>query len=158
MTRAPPNAPTACCTWIKGSLSKRPARSAAAPRSRRRRRRRSRRSKYLVSPRVLASARTCSWRNGLDNEAATMQYFLPLYPIVRRLEELVGPKAATLIVIAGALGVVLVILLLARLLFANYTMFVLKTMRRNFLRTALACLAVMVLTFVVTLVWSFLVP
>jgi putative ABC transport system permease protein len=87
-----------------------------------------------------------------------MEYLLPLYPLVRRLETSVGPKAATLIVIGAAFSVVIVLLLLARVLFANYTTFVLKSMRRNFLRTTLACLAVMVLTFVVTLVWSFLVP
>src|SRR5437899_1010291 len=87
-----------------------------------------------------------------------MQYLLPLYPLVRKLEAMVGPKVATLIVIGAAFGVVAVLLLLARLVFANYTTFVLKGMRRNFLRTTLACMAVMVLTFVVTLVWSFLVP
>src|SRR5262249_48300171 len=87
-----------------------------------------------------------------------MQYLLPLYPLVRRLEAAVGPRAATLIIIGATFGVALGLLLLARILFANYTMFVLKSMRRNFLRTTLACLAVMVLTFVVTLVWSFLVP
>jgi putative ABC transport system permease protein len=87
-----------------------------------------------------------------------MQYLLPLYPLVRRLENAVGPKAATLILLGAAFGTVLALLLLARLLFPNYTVFVLKSMRRNFLRTTLACLAVMVLTFVITLVWSFLVP
>jgi len=87
-----------------------------------------------------------------------MQYLLPLYPLVHKLEDAVGPKVATLIVIGAAFGIVLGLLLLARILFANYTTFVLKSMRRNFLRTTLACLAVMVLTFVVTLIWSFLVP
>jgi putative ABC transport system permease protein len=87
-----------------------------------------------------------------------MQYLLPLYSLVRKLETAVGPKAATLIVIGAAFGVVAALLLLSRLVFPNYTKFVLRGMRRNKLRTALACLAVMVLTFVVTLVWSFLVP
>jgi putative ABC transport system permease protein len=87
-----------------------------------------------------------------------MQYLLPLYPLVRRLENAVGPKTATLIILGAAFGIVIGLLLLARLLIPNYTVFVLKNMRRNFLRTTLACMAVMVLTFVITLVWSFLVP
>jgi len=87
-----------------------------------------------------------------------MQYLLPLYSLVRKLEAAVGPKVATLIIIGAAFAVVVGLLVLARLLFPNYTTFVLKGMRRNRLRTALACLAVMVLTFVVTLIWSFLVP
>jgi putative ABC transport system permease protein len=87
-----------------------------------------------------------------------MQYLLPLYPLVRRLEQSFGPRMATLIVLAAAFGIILTLLLLVRIIFPNYATFVLKSMRRNFLRTVLAGLAVVVLAFVVTLVWSFLVP
>jgi putative ABC transport system permease protein len=82
-----------------------------------------------------------------------MEYFLVLERYARYLRAngslvpyvLVGCFALGLL--AGALGFV----------FRKYFTFVVKSLRRNPMRSALTSLAVMVLVFVVTLVWSFLV-
>lgn len=91
-----------------------------------------------------------------------MEYLLPLAKLLSSLDKNYGFKTnslqGSLVVIGAAVGLVLAVLVALRLLLPKYLPFVFKSLRRNFLRTALAGMAVMVLVFVVTLVWSFLVP
>ena len=91
-----------------------------------------------------------------------MEYLLPVAQLLQHLAKTRGFKPnspqGTLIVLGCAFAVMFGILVLLRLLLPKYLPFVFKNLRRNFLRTALASVAVMVLVFVVTLVWSFLVP
>src|SRR5262249_26364103 len=56
------------------------------------------------------------------------------------------------------LGAAVLVLIVLRLIFPNYFSLVFKNVRRNLLRTTLASLAVVVLTLIVTAVWSILVP
>jgi putative ABC transport system permease protein len=82
-----------------------------------------------------------------------MEYFLFLERYLRYLKQdpaalpyLVAAVAAVLLVVAGA-----------GFYFRKSLGLVFKSLRRNYLRTALTSLAVMVLVFVITIVWSFLV-
>ncbi len=87
-----------------------------------------------------------------------MEKLMPMTWLLRSLEQSAGFRQTTLIVLGSALGTALVLLLLLSFVFRNYFSFVFKNVRRNLLRTTLASLAIMVLVFVVTVVWSILVP
>jgi putative ABC transport system permease protein len=82
-----------------------------------------------------------------------MEYFFVLERLRRFLEREPGylPIAAA----AGVAGLLIVFALV--FFFREYLSFVTKSLRRNVLRTALTSMAVMMLVFVVTLVWTVLV-
>jgi putative ABC transport system permease protein len=82
-----------------------------------------------------------------------MQYFLFLTIYLRSAPD---SRFALTVVIASCLAVAAALAVLG-FLFRKYVSFVFKSVRRNLLRTALTGMAVMVLVFVVTLVWSLLV-
>ncbi len=87
-----------------------------------------------------------------------MQIILPLEKWLHPLQQTLGFRTYTLMVVGAGLGLVIVLCGLLALLFPKYSFFVLKNLRRNLLRTVLASMAIMVLALVVTLVWSILVP
>jgi len=63
------------------------------------------------------------------------------------------------VMIAGvALGAAILLLILLRIMFPSYTAFVFRNVWRNKLRTILAGTAIVILTLIVTAVWSILVP
>ncbi len=82
-----------------------------------------------------------------------MEYFFKLEELVRYLKRHPDyiPYA-----LGGGLALVILIGVLG-LVFRKYLSFVFKSLRRNLLRSALTSMAIMVLVFVVTLIWSFLV-
>src|SRR5260370_11247586 len=87
-----------------------------------------------------------------------MQIILPLEKWLHPLQQTLGFRTYTLMVVGAGFGLVIVLCGLLVLLFPKYSFFVLKNLRRNLLRTVLASMAIMVLALVVTLVWSILVP
>jgi putative ABC transport system permease protein len=87
-----------------------------------------------------------------------MRYLWPLERFLRYLNQTVGFKPGSAMVIGAFLAVVLLVIGLTILIFPKYSSFIYKSLRRNFLRTTLASMAIMVLAFVVTLVWSILIP
>jgi putative ABC transport system permease protein len=87
-----------------------------------------------------------------------MRYLWPLERLLRHLNQTIGFKPPSSLVIGVFFAVVLLLLGITVLIFPKYSGFIYKSLRRNFLRTALASLAIMVLAFVVTLVWSILIP
>ena len=82
-----------------------------------------------------------------------MEYFLFLTEYLQSVKS--GTSAVTVVVIS-AMSVVAVLGILG-FYFRKYVSFVVKSVRRNLLRSMLTGWAIMVLVFVVTLVWSFLV-
>jgi putative ABC transport system permease protein len=82
-----------------------------------------------------------------------MEYFLVLEQLVRKLRE---NDQNLPWVLAGA-ALTLVVISAVGFRFRKYFSFIFKCLRRSLLRTFLTSLAVMVLVFVVTLVWSFVV-
>jgi len=87
-----------------------------------------------------------------------MSYLWPLERLLRHLNQTVGFKPPSTLVIGAFFAVVLLVMGITILLFPKYSSFIYKSLRRNFLRTTLASMAIMVLAFVVTLVWSILIP
>jgi putative ABC transport system permease protein len=87
-----------------------------------------------------------------------MTYLWPLERLLRYLNQSVGFKPPSTLVIGAFFAVVLLLMGLTVLVFPKYSSFIYKSLRRNFLRTTLASMAIMVLAFVVTLVWSILIP
>jgi putative ABC transport system permease protein len=87
-----------------------------------------------------------------------MRYLWPLERFLRHLNQTMGFKPSCILVIGVFFAVVLAALGLLVLIFPKYAGFIYKSLRRNFLRTTLASMAIMVLAFVVTLVWSILIP
>jgi putative ABC transport system permease protein len=87
-----------------------------------------------------------------------MTYLWPLERLLRYLNQTVGFKPPSTLVIGAFFAVVLLLMGLTVLVFPKYSSFIYKSLRRNFLRTTLASMAIMVLAFVVTLVWSILIP
>src|SRR5262245_16785960 len=87
-----------------------------------------------------------------------MDKLMPLTWQLRELERTAGFRQTTLIVLGVAVAAAIVLLATLSLFFPKYFRFIYKNVRRNLLRTALASMAIMVLVFVVTLVWSILVP
>lgn len=86
-----------------------------------------------------------------------MRYLMPLESLLHEWQTRSGWRPGPLLMAGAALGLAFVFLLAIRLLFPNYSSFVLKNVRRNLLRTSLASGAIVVLTLVVTCVWSILV-
>src|SRR5207245_9796454 len=82
----------------------------------------------------------------------------PLERLLRHLNQTLGFKPPSTLVIGVFLAVVLLVIGITILIFPKYSSFIYKSLRRNFLRTTLASMAIMVLAFVVTLVWSILIP
>jgi putative ABC transport system permease protein len=74
------------------------------------------------------------------------------------LNQTIGFKPPSTIVIGAFFAVVLLTIGITILIFPKYSGFIYKSLRRNFLRTTLTGMAIMVLAFVVTLVWSILIP
>jgi putative ABC transport system permease protein len=87
-----------------------------------------------------------------------MRYVAPLENYLHFLQQVLGFRTYTLVVVGAAFGFVVIACGLLWLLFPKYASFVLKNLFRNKLRTILAGMAIMVLALVVTLVWSILVP
>jgi putative ABC transport system permease protein len=87
-----------------------------------------------------------------------MRYLWPIERLLRHLNQTMGFKPPSTLVIGAFFAVVLLVIGLSILIFPKYSGFIFKSLRRNFLRTTLASLAIMVLAFVVTLVWSILIP
>jgi putative ABC transport system permease protein len=87
-----------------------------------------------------------------------MEKLMPLDMFLRKLYREQGIQVSIPMLIGIALGTVLLVLVLLRFFFPNYTSFLFKSVRRNRLRTALSGLAIIVLSLVVTAVWSILVP
>ena len=87
-----------------------------------------------------------------------MDKLMPVETFLQRLYREQGIHVSIPVMLGIALGTVLLALALLRLFFPNYTSLVFKNVRRNLLRTTLASLAIMVLSLVVTAVWSILVP
>jgi putative ABC transport system permease protein len=87
-----------------------------------------------------------------------MEKLMPLDLFLRKLYQEQGIHVSIPVLVVSALGSVLLILLLLRLSFPKYTSLLFKNIRRNPLRTTLASLAIIVLSLVVTAVWSILVP
>jgi putative ABC transport system permease protein len=87
-----------------------------------------------------------------------MEKLMPVETFLRNLYRDHGIEPRIPVVCGVALGAVLLILALLWLFFPNYTAFVLRNVRRNLLRTTLVSLAIVVLTLLVTAVWSILVP
>jgi len=87
-----------------------------------------------------------------------MRYVAPLENYLHFLQQVLGFRTYTLVVVGAALGFVVIACGLLWLLFPKYASLVLKNLFRNKLRTILAGMAIMVLALVVTLVWSILVP
>jgi putative ABC transport system permease protein len=87
-----------------------------------------------------------------------MDKLMPLELFLRKLYREQGVQMSIPLLVGVALGTVLLLLALLRLFFPNYTTFLFKNVRRNLLRTTLASLAIIVLSLVVTAVWSILVP
>jgi putative ABC transport system permease protein len=87
-----------------------------------------------------------------------MQHLLPLERFLRYLEPFLGHRPGALEVLGSAAAVLLLLFGVVWFFFPKYVSLVSKSLRRNILRTVLASLAIMVLVFVVTLIWSFLVP
>jgi putative ABC transport system permease protein len=82
-----------------------------------------------------------------------MEYFLFLTEYLQSVKN--GTSAVTVVVISAM--IVVAILGSLGFYFRKYVWFVVKSVRRNLLRSMLTGWAIMVLVFVVTLVWSFLV-
>jgi putative ABC transport system permease protein len=91
-----------------------------------------------------------------------MHRLLPLEFALRDLQSRMGFRITTPLVLGTALAAALILLgvfwLILGQVLPGYTAFIARSLRRNILRTTLACLAIVVLVFVITLVWSFLVP
>jgi putative ABC transport system permease protein len=87
-----------------------------------------------------------------------MEKLMPLDLFLSKLYREQGIHVSIPVLVGIALGTVVVVLALLRLLLPNYTALVFKNVRRNLLRTTLASLAIIVLSLVVTAVWSILVP
>jgi putative ABC transport system permease protein len=87
-----------------------------------------------------------------------MEKLMPVDLFLRKLYGEQGIEMSIPVLVGIALGTVLLVLALLRLFFPNYTSLVFKNVRRNLLRTTLASLAIIVLSLVVTAVWSILVP
>jgi putative ABC transport system permease protein len=87
-----------------------------------------------------------------------MRYLWPLERLLRHLNQTMGFKPPSGLVIGVFFLAVLLVIGLTVLVFPKYSSFIYKSLRRNFLRTTLASMAIMVLAFVVTLVWSILIP
>jgi putative ABC transport system permease protein len=87
-----------------------------------------------------------------------MRYLWPLERFLRYLNQAIGFKPGSMLVIGAFLAVVVLVIGITILIFPKYSSFIYKSLRRNFLRTTLASMAIMVLAFVVTLVWSILIP
>ncbi len=87
-----------------------------------------------------------------------MGYLWPLERLLRHLNQTIGFKPPSTMVIGVFFAVVLLAIGVTILIFPKYSGFIYKSLRRNFLRTTLTGMAIMVLAFVVTLVWSILIP
>jgi putative ABC transport system permease protein len=87
-----------------------------------------------------------------------MRYLWPLERFLRHLNQTMGFKPPSTLVIGAFFAVVLLVIGITILLFPKYSNFIFKSLRRNFLITTLASLGIMFLTFQVTLVWSILIP
>jgi putative ABC transport system permease protein len=87
-----------------------------------------------------------------------MEKLMPLDLFLRKLYREQGVQVGIPLLVGIALGTVLVVLALLWLLFPKYTSLLFKNVRRNLLRSTLASLAIIVLSLVVTAVWSILVP
>jgi putative ABC transport system permease protein len=87
-----------------------------------------------------------------------MDKLMPVETFLQRLYREQGIHVSIPVMLGIALGTVLLALALLRLFFPNYTSLVFKNVRRNLLRTTLASMAIIVLSLIVTAVWSILVP
>src|SRR5438105_3018196 len=87
-----------------------------------------------------------------------MEKLMPLELFLQKLYREQGIQMSIPVLVGIALGTVLLVLALLRLFLPNYTSLLFKNVRRNLLRTTLASLAIIVLSLVVTAVWSILVP
>jgi putative ABC transport system permease protein len=87
-----------------------------------------------------------------------MEKLMPLDLFLRKLYREQGIHVSIPMVVGIALGTVMLVLVLLRLVFPKYTALLFKNVRRNLLRTTLSSLAIIVLSLVVTAVWSILVP
>jgi putative ABC transport system permease protein len=87
-----------------------------------------------------------------------MEKLMPLDMFLRKLYRDHGIHVSIPMLVGIALGAVVLLLVLLRLVFPKYTSFLFKNVRRNRLRTVLSGLAIIVLSLLVTAVWSILVP
>jgi putative ABC transport system permease protein len=87
-----------------------------------------------------------------------MDKLMPVESFLRELYRQRGIQFSIPVFVGAILGAAVLVLIVLRLIFPNYFSFVFKNVRRNMLRTTLASLAVVVLTLIVTAVWSILVP
>ena len=87
-----------------------------------------------------------------------MEKLMPLDLFLSKLYREQGIHVSIPVLVGIALGTVVVVLALLKIVFPRYTSLLFKNVRRNLLRTTLASLAIMVLSLVVTAVWSILVP
>jgi putative ABC transport system permease protein len=87
-----------------------------------------------------------------------MEKLMPLEQFLRDLYRDRGVQVSIPVLVGIVLVAVMLVLALLRLFFPNYTSFLFKNVRRNLLRTTLSSLAIIVLSLVVTAVWSILVP
>jgi putative ABC transport system permease protein len=87
-----------------------------------------------------------------------MENLMPVELFLRKLYREQGVQISIPLLVGIALGTVTLVLALLWFFFPHYTSFVFKNVRRNLLRTTLSSLAIIVLSLVVTAVWSILVP
>jgi putative ABC transport system permease protein len=92
------------------------------------------------------------------DKEAEMDKLMPVETFLQRIYREQGVHISIPVLLGIALGTVLLVLALLRVLFPKYSSFLFKNVRRNLLRTTLASLAIIVLSLVVTAVWSILVP
>jgi hypothetical protein len=83
---------------------------------------------------------------------------MPLDMFLRKLYREQGIHVGIPVLVGIAFGTLILVLALLKIVFPRYTSLLFKNVRRNLLRTTLASLAIMVLSLVVTAVWSILVP
>jgi putative ABC transport system permease protein len=87
-----------------------------------------------------------------------MDKLMPLNTYLQELYRQRGIHPGIGALVGAVLAAVILVLVALRLAFPNYFSLVFKNVRRNMLRTVLASLAIVVLTLIVTAVWSILVP
>src|SRR5262245_35575689 len=87
-----------------------------------------------------------------------MDKLMHLEEFLRELYRQRGIHVSITALVGGVVGADVLFLLVLRLIFPKYFSFVFKNVRRNLLRTTLASMAIVVLTLIVTAVWSILVP
>jgi putative ABC transport system permease protein len=87
-----------------------------------------------------------------------MEKLMPLERFLHEWQRTHGTQLKPFMIVGIVLAVAFLFVIALRLSFPTYTSFIFKNVRRNMLRTTLASLAIVVLTLIVTAVWSILVP